>query len=86
MRAVIIGTGYVGLAEALKDSDLCLIFTEWDEVKQLPVESYKSMRRPIVIDGRNCYNPEQFSSLGVCYESIGRTVINDSTTVERIEY
>lgn len=42
--------------EALTDADLAMIVTEWEEIKQLPLDLYaKYMKTPIVFDGRNCY-------------------------------
>lgn len=61
------------IEEALDQSDICFIFTEWDEIKSLSPSIYtKYMKTPIVLDGRNCYNPKQMLSSGVIYESIGR--------------
>lgn len=61
---------------ALKDADLCFIFTEWDFVKNLDVNMYaKLMKNPIVIDGRNCYDLEKISKAGIIYDSIGRKVV-----------
>jgi UDPglucose 6-dehydrogenase len=48
--------------ECLKDADCCIIVTEWDEFKKLKPEDFKrSMRQPILIDGRRIYNPEEFT-------------------------
>jgi len=59
--------------KALKDADLCFIFTEWPEIKKIDVRKYYHlMRRPLVIDGRNCYKREAFLETGITYESIGR--------------
>lgn len=66
------------IEEALEDADLCLIFTEWDEVKKLDVRKYKElMKRPIVLDGRNCYPLERFENTGITYGSVGRRTVND---------
>lgn len=66
------------IEDALKDADLCLIFTEWDEVKKLDVRKYKElMKHPIVLDGRNCYSLERFENTGITYGSVGRRTIND---------
>lgn len=62
--------------DALKDADICFIFTEWKEIKKLDVKKYKElMRKPIVLDGRNCYTLEQFQKTGIIYDSIGRKVV-----------
>lgn len=64
------------IEEALSGADLCLIFTEWEEVRTLTPESYqKNMRRAIVLDGRNCYRPEIFAGSGVVYDSVGRKTV-----------
>lgn len=65
------------IEETLKDADLCLIFTEWEAVKNLDVTVYeKQMRRPIVLDGRNCYALDVFRDTHLVYDSIGRPVID----------
>ena len=64
--------------ETLKEADLCFIFTEWDFVKELDITIYeKLMRKPIVIDGRNCYNLEEMKKTNITYDSIGRKIINN---------
>ena len=46
----------------LKDADCCIIVTEWKEFKKLKPEDFtKNMRKPILIDGRRIYNPEEYS-------------------------
>ena len=65
------------IAEALKDADLCLIFTEWKEIKACPPELFKQqMRKAIVIDGRNCYPLERMKGSSVVYDSIGRQTVS----------
>lgn len=62
-----------GIVEALEQADICFIFTEWAEIKELlPSVFVKHMKTPIVLDGRNCYNPTVMSEAGITYESIGR--------------
>lgn len=64
------------IEETIKDADLCLIFTEWDQVKSFDVKKYgQLMKRPIVIDGRNCYELSAFADTGVLYTSIGRPTV-----------
>lgn len=59
--------------EALRDANICFIFTEWNQVKNLEPKNYKdNMRTPLVYDGRNIYEPEAMKSAGVEYYSIGR--------------
>lgn len=57
--------------EALKNADICFIFTEWDEIKKVKPEEYKKlMKKPIVYDGRNIYSLEEMKEIE--YHSIGR--------------
>ncbi|WP_040194938.1 UDP-glucose dehydrogenase family protein [Clostridium culturomicium] len=59
--------------EALEGAHLCLIFTEWGEVKAITPEVYKKlMRVPLVYDGRNIYDVKDMENAGVEYYSIGR--------------
>lgn len=65
------------MEETLKDADICFIFTEWDFVKNFEISKYeKLMRKPIVIDGRNCYNLDDIRNTKITYDSIGRETIN----------
>ena len=59
--------------DALKDANVCFIFTEWGDIKAVLPEDYKKlMRTPLVYDGRNIYEPKDMESAGVEYYSIGR--------------
>ena len=69
---------------ALKQADLAIIATEWEEIKQIPLETYELyMKEPIVIDGRNCYSLEEIQQYPITYLSIGRPII--STKYKRSE-
>jgi UDPglucose 6-dehydrogenase len=62
--------------EALKEANVCFIFTEWGEIKAVKPAAFKTlMRTPLVYDGRNLYNVEQMKKAGVEYYSIGRPYI-----------
>lgn len=58
--------------EALKDADVAVIMTEWEELRNIKPEQFvRQMRQPRVVDGRNCWSfTEQPGD--VQYESIGR--------------
>ena len=57
--------------EALKQADICFIFTEWNQIKNVKPEEYaKLMKRPLVYDGRNLYNLSDMKDIE--YYSIGR--------------
>ncbi|WP_053367641.1 UDP-glucose dehydrogenase family protein [Bacillus sp. FJAT-27245] len=61
------------IEDALEGANVCFIFTEWDEIKQIEPETYKNrMRTPLLFDGRNIYLPESMHAAGVEYHSIGR--------------
>lgn len=64
------------IEQTLENADICFIFTEWPEVKNLDIMMYKAlMRHPIVLDGRNCYKLSLFDGMGITYDSIGRETI-----------
>jgi UDPglucose 6-dehydrogenase len=59
--------------EALRGADALVVLTEWQEYRVLDLERAKSlMRRPIVVDCRNLYDPARVRQQGFTYESIGR--------------
>ena len=59
--------------DALKNANVCFIFTEWDEIKAVKPETYKKlMRTPLVYDGRNIYDLDEMKNAGIEYYSIGR--------------
>lgn len=59
--------------EALKGADALIVVTEWQEFK-VPKFTYieKALRRKVIFDGRNIYNPEQMKEFGYIYYGIGR--------------
>ena len=61
------------LYEAVKEANALLVITEWDEIKELDLKKVKEvMDNPIIIDGRNVYDPSEVRELGFEYYSIGR--------------
>ena len=59
--------------EAAHDADALLILTEWEEFANLDLDQIrKELRYPIVIDGRNLYDPELMAAQGFTYYSVGR--------------
>lgn len=64
--------------ETIKDADICFIFTEWKEVKELDLNRYVAlMKTPIIMDGRNCYTMEEVKKAPVLYESVGREAVDN---------
>lgn len=59
--------------EVAQNSDALAIITEWDEFKTLDLNKIKdTLKLPIVIDGRNIFDPKTMEKLGFIYHSIGR--------------
>jgi UDPglucose 6-dehydrogenase len=59
--------------EVAAGADALLLATEWNEFKQLDFERIKGlMRQPVLMDGRNTWDPEYLRSLGFVYFGVGR--------------
>ncbi|MGQ9681864.1 MAG: UDP-glucose dehydrogenase family protein [Anaerolineae bacterium] len=59
--------------QVAEGADALLIATEWNEFKQLDlVRIRQAMRRPVLVDGRNIYEPERLQALGFIYRGVGR--------------
>ena len=66
--------------EVATDADALVIVTEWNEFKNLNFERISSlMTRPLILDGRNLYDPERLRRLGFEYHSIGRAAVTPTT-------
>lgn len=54
-------------------ADALVVVTEWNEFRRIDLSRLKtSMRRPIIVDGRNIYDPATMRDLGFTYRGIGR--------------
>jgi len=54
-------------------ADALVIITDWNEFKHLSLSKIKeAMRRPIMVDGRNIYDPQVMRNLGFVYRGVGR--------------
>ena len=59
--------------DALGGADALAIVTEWLEYRNPDFERIKQLlRRPLIVDGRNLYDPDKLGRLGFTYDSIGR--------------
>jgi UDPglucose 6-dehydrogenase len=59
--------------DAVQDANATLVVTEWDEFKNLDLKKVKKlMANPIIIDGRNVFDPDEVRKTGFEYYSIGR--------------
>ena len=59
--------------DALQDADALVIITEWKQYRVPDFKRIRSLlRQPVILDGRNVYNPARMKELGFDYASIGR--------------
>ena len=59
--------------DVLKNADALLVVTEWNEFREPDFKKMKKlMKTPLIIDGRNIFDPRQIRELGFTYSSIGR--------------
>ncbi len=68
-----VGTPY----EAAQGADALLILTEWEEFASLDLERLsRELKYPIIIDGRNLYDPAAMAARGITYYSVGRPTVS----------
>ena len=59
--------------DALEGADALVVVTDWNAYRNPDFDRLRtSLSRPIVIDGRNLYDPVKMRALGFTYRSIGR--------------
>src|ERR1700723_1655334 len=59
--------------EAARGADAVLILTEWEEFAALDLDRLRTLvKYPIVLDGRNLYDPQEMVDHGFSYHSVGR--------------
>jgi UDPglucose 6-dehydrogenase len=59
--------------EAARNSDCLVILTEWDEFRNLDLKKIKKLLKvPVVIDGRNIFDPIKMKKIGFVYKGMGR--------------
>jgi UDPglucose 6-dehydrogenase len=64
--------------DVAEGADALLLCTEWNEFKQLDMGRIKtSMAKPILVDGRNIYDPSRMKELGFVYRGIARGMYNN---------
>ncbi|WP_342044821.1 UDP-glucose dehydrogenase family protein [Bacillus sp. OTU530] len=68
--------------EAIEGADITFIVTEWEEIKNVPLETYEQlMKKAIIFDGRNCYDLDVVKNHKVDYHSVGRTSVTNLSKV-----
>jgi UDPglucose 6-dehydrogenase len=61
---------------AAQDADALLILTDWTEFAALDLAKlHKALRYPIVVDGRNLFDPAEMQKHGFTYMSVGRPAV-----------
>jgi UDPglucose 6-dehydrogenase len=66
-----------GPYDCVAGADALVIITEWEAFRALDLARLKaSMRKPVVIDLRNIYRPEEMAKLGFAYHGVGRPQVD----------
>jgi UDPglucose 6-dehydrogenase len=61
--------------DALEGADALIVVTDWNEYRHPDFSRiWSTLRQPVIIDGRNLYDPAKMRGLGFTYHSIGREV------------
>ena len=61
--------------DACKNADALVILTEWNQFRALDLKKLKKLlNKPLIIDLRNIYNPEEIKNMGFKYYSLGRNI------------
>jgi UDPglucose 6-dehydrogenase len=59
--------------EVVEGADALVIVTEWNEFRRPDLEKVKNLlKEPVIIDGRNIFDPDRMRATGFYYDSIGR--------------
>jgi UDPglucose 6-dehydrogenase len=62
--------------DALAGADALLVVTEWSEFRRPDFDRMRQlMKRPLILDGRNIYEPEVMREHGFTYVPIGRAPV-----------
>ncbi len=63
--------------DALEGADALVIVTEWNEFRRPDFDKIKSLlKKPVIMDGRNLFDPKKMAEMGFEYEGIGRRLYN----------
>jgi UDPglucose 6-dehydrogenase len=63
--------------DALDNADALIIFTDWQEFRNPDFKTVVAkMKKPIIFDGRNLYNPDVVHAAGIEYYSVGRAPVH----------
>jgi UDPglucose 6-dehydrogenase len=74
-----------GAYEAAEGADALIIATEWPEFRRPDLARVRrSMRRPLVFDGRNVFEPSEMAAAGFTYHAVGRPFVEAAEVEERV--
>jgi UDPglucose 6-dehydrogenase len=58
--------------------DFAVVQSDWQEIRDIKPEDFKRLlKKPIVIDGRRTYDPDELSTKGITYRGIGWKNLED---------
>ena len=74
-----VASGQLQLCEsalaAVEGSEALVLVTEWKQFRQPDFAQVRQlMRRPLLLDGRNLYDPAELRALGFVYQGVGRAI------------
>ncbi len=62
-----------------EEADALVLATEWNEFRHLDFELIReSMRQPVIMDGRNLWDPQRLHAIGFTYFGVGRGVQSEN--------
>ncbi len=74
-----------GVYEAVEGADALVIATEWQEFRRPDlVRVRRSLKQPLVFDGRNVFDPDRMAELGFSYHCIGRPFVAPSLVRDEV--
>jgi len=75
-----------GMYEIIDGAEALLICTEWHEFRRPDLGKVRDLlENPLVLDGRNLYDPARMAEMGFEYHSVGRPSYAPETNQEAIE-
>lgn len=73
--------------DALAGADALVVVTDWNEYRHPDFARVKQcLKRPVIVDGRNLYEPDKMLDLGLSYFSIGRANVELASPAGVTEY
>lgn len=65
--------------DVLRGSDCVILVTDWEEYTYIAPSTFKKlMKRPVVIDGRRIYDPQEMVAAGIEYYGVGYGILDDT--------